>query len=80
MEEDKDKVERYVKSVSPAQQHPLKDTSPGRQLFEKNRDLATSDASYIEEGVTSVDITAYDRTGPREEDEDEGGLHFSDSD
>ncbi|CAE6421031.1 unnamed protein product [Rhizoctonia solani] len=52
----------------------------GRQLFEKNRDLATSDANYIEEGVTSVDITQYDRTAARDEEEDENGLHFSDSD
>ncbi|KAF8759929.1 RWD protein [Rhizoctonia solani] len=52
----------------------------GRQLFEKNRDLATSDANYIEEGVTSVDITQYDRTAARDEEEDDTGLHFSDSD
>ncbi|CAE6496261.1 unnamed protein product [Rhizoctonia solani] len=52
----------------------------GRQLFEKNRDLATSDANYIEEGVTSVDITQYDRTAAREDEEEETGLHFSDSD
>ncbi|CAE6503278.1 unnamed protein product [Rhizoctonia solani] len=52
----------------------------GRQLFEKNRDLATSDASFIEEGVTSVDITQYDRTAPQDEEETDTVLHFSDSD
>lgn len=75
--------EEKLKLLSPKERDEWRKTKTklsGRQLFEKNRDLATSDANYIEEGVTSVDITAYDRTGAREEDEDENGLHFSDSD
>ncbi|KAG8746390.1 hypothetical protein FRC10_005101 [Ceratobasidium sp. 414] len=75
--------EEKLKTLVPKEREEWKKakTKPsGRQLFEKNRDLATSDANYIEEGVTSVDVTKYDRTDRHEEDEDEGGLHFSDSD
>ncbi|KAG8719479.1 hypothetical protein FRC08_002726 [Ceratobasidium sp. 394] len=75
--------EEKLKTLAPKERDEWKKakTKPsGRQLFEKNRDLATSDANYIEEGVTSVDVTKYDRTDRHEEDEDEGGLHFSDSD
>jgi hypothetical protein len=54
---------------------------PGRQLFEQNRHLATSDTTLVEEGAVSVDLSQYDRSEAREEDtkEDEG-IHFSDSD
>ena len=51
----------------------------GRQLFEKNKDLATSDAALVEEGAESVDITKFDRNKEDEEAEEEG-LRFSDSD
>ncbi|CUA69432.1 hypothetical protein RSOLAG22IIIB_03958 [Rhizoctonia solani] len=72
-----------LKTLSPKERDEWKKSKSkptGRQLFEKNRDLATSDASYIEEGVTSVDIAQYDRTAAREEEEEDTGLHFSDSD
>jgi hypothetical protein len=52
----------------------------GRQLFEKDRRLATSDAAFIEEGVVSVDITQYERTRLEEEDEEENIVRFSDPD
>ena len=50
--------------------------SLGRQLFERNKNL--EDESLIEEGVVSVDFSQYERT--REEEEQETGLTFSDSD
>jgi len=48
----------------------------GRQLFERNKNL--EDETLIEEGVVSVDFSQYERT--REEEEQEAGLTFSDSD
>ncbi|KAH7343478.1 ubiquitin-conjugating enzyme/RWD-like protein [Rhizoctonia solani] len=72
-----------LKTLSPKEREEWKKSKSkptGRQLFEKNRDLATSDATYIEEGVTSVDITQYDRTAARDDEETDTGLHFSDSD
>ncbi|KAI6039053.1 hypothetical protein EDC04DRAFT_2688854 [Pisolithus marmoratus] len=48
----------------------------GRQLFERNRNLAHEDDSLMEEGTVSVDISQYDRT---KVDEDEDHIHFSDS-
>ncbi|KAF8486489.1 RWD-domain-containing protein [Gautieria morchelliformis] len=52
----------------------------GRQLFERDRNLATSDATLVEEGTTSIDISQYDRTANESETEENEGLHFSDSD
>lgn len=50
----------------------------GRQLFERNKNLDTQDEALIEEGTVSVDISQYERT--REEEEQEEGMTFSDSD
>ncbi|KAJ2368721.1 rwd domain-containing protein [Coemansia sp. RSA 2611] len=33
----------------------------GRQLFEQNQDLATSDSSYVNDGDTSVDASSFSR-------------------
>ena len=53
----------------------------GRQLFERDRNLATSDDSLLEEGTVSVDISQYDRTERIDEDEgDDDRVTFSDSD
>jgi hypothetical protein len=52
---------------------------PGRQLFEHDRNLATSDASLLEEGTVSVDVSQYERITTKKEDEEER-LEFSDSD
>jgi hypothetical protein len=52
---------------------------PGRQLFERDRNLATSDASLLEEGTVSVDVSQYERIMTTKEDE-EAQLEFSDSD
>jgi len=53
----------------------------GRTLFEQNRQLATSDAAMVEEGAVSVDLSQYDRTAALEDEEvQEEGIHFSDSD
>ncbi|KAG8913373.1 hypothetical protein FRC01_004576 [Tulasnella sp. 417] len=51
----------------------------GRQLFERNRDLATSDDTLAEEGAESVDISKFNREEAAEEEEEER-LRFSDSD
>ncbi|KAH9966647.1 ubiquitin-conjugating enzyme/RWD-like protein [Russula dissimulans] len=50
----------------------------GRQLFERDKNLATSDASLLEEGTVSVDVSQYERIATKEEEEDR--LEFSDSD
>lgn len=53
----------------------------GRQLFERDRTLDIDDASYVEEGVVSVDISQYNRHDQaHEEEEEEERVHFSDSD
>ena len=52
---------------------------PGRQLFERDKNLAASDASLLEDGTVSVDISQYERIAPVEDDE-EDRLEFSDSD
>lgn len=50
---------------------------PGRQLFEKNAALATSDEALLEEGVAEVDLAQYsreerERERRRIEEEEEG--------
>lgn len=50
---------------------------PGRQLFERNKDL--EDETLEEEDAVSVDVSQYDRTNDEDEDHEEG-LTFSDSD
>jgi hypothetical protein len=50
----------------------------GRQLFERNKNLDTQDEALIEEGTVSVDISQYERT--REEEQEDEGITFSDSD
>ena len=52
---------------------------PGRQLFERDKNLAASDASLLEDGTVSVDVSQYERTVPVEDGE-EDRLDFSDSD
>jgi hypothetical protein len=52
---------------------------PGRQLFERDKNLATSDASLLEEGTVSVDVSQYERI-TTEKDDEEDRLEFSDSD
>jgi hypothetical protein len=52
---------------------------PGRQLFERDKNLAASDASLLEDGTVSVDVSQYERIAT-EEDEEEARLEFSDSD
>ena len=52
---------------------------PGRQLFERDKNLAASDASLLEDGTVSVDVSQYERTASVEDD-DEDRLEFSDSD
>jgi len=51
----------------------------GRQLFERDKNLAASDASLLELGTVSVDVSQYERIATVEDDE-EDRLEFSDSD
>ncbi|KAI0318949.1 hypothetical protein OF83DRAFT_880004 [Amylostereum chailletii] len=51
----------------------------GRQLFERDRNLDTSDDSLLEEGTVSVDVSQYEREREQEDEEDDR-VHFSDSD
>ena len=53
--------------------------SPGRQLFERDKDLAASDASLLEDGTVSVDVSQYERI-TTDDDDEEDRLEFSDSD
>jgi len=69
------KVQDLVKCFSLAST--LTMCSLGRQLFERNKNL--EDETLMEEGAVSVDISQYDRTN-QEEEEQEEGLTFSDSD
>ncbi|KAF9532957.1 RWD domain-containing protein [Crepidotus variabilis] len=48
----------------------------GRQLFERNKNL--DDETLVEEGTVSVDFSQYERV--QEEEKEEEGLTFSDSD
>ena len=48
----------------------------GRQLFERNKYL--EEDTLMEEGTVSVDVSQYERTGAKEEEEDH--ITFSDSD
>jgi len=71
--------EEQLKSMTPKEREEWKKFGTrlsGRQLFERNKNL--EDETLIEEGAVSVDFSQYQRT--REEDEQEAGLTFSDSD
>ena len=54
--------------------------TPGRQLFERDRNLGTLDEGLNKEDAVSVDISQYDRTAMEDEDNDEDHVTFSDSD
>ncbi|EAU88561.2 hypothetical protein CC1G_04267 [Coprinopsis cinerea okayama7 len=73
--------EEKLKGLTPKEREEYKRAQlrlTGRQLFERNRNLDERDEGLIEEGTTSVDISQYDRT--QEDEEQEEGLTFSDSD
>lgn len=75
--------EDKLKNLSSKEREELKRQAvrpTGKQLFEQDRNLATSDAALVEEGVTSVDVSQYDRTHPMEDEDEDEGLVFSDSD
>jgi len=72
-----------LKSLTPKERDEYKKVfarPSGRQLFERNRQLDTSDAALVEEGSVSVDVSQYERTGPIEEEPEEERLALSDSD
>ncbi|KAG0707789.1 RWD-domain-containing protein [Suillus ampliporus] len=79
----KDEDER-LRALSPRDREEWKrsTTRPtGRQLFERNKNLEHDDDSFVEEGIVSVDFSQYDRSQPRaHDDDDDDGVHFSDSD
>jgi len=71
--------EEHLKNMTPKEREEWKKSSTrlsGRQLFERNKNL--EDETLLEEGVVSVDFSQYERT--REEEEQDAGLTFSDSD
>jgi len=59
----------------------MKTKPSGRQLFERDRNLATSDATLVDEDAVSVDVSQYDRTAAAHDDEEdeEDHVRFSDS-
>ncbi|TFY63976.1 hypothetical protein EVJ58_g2921 [Rhodofomes roseus] len=74
--------EERLKAMTPKEREEYKRLATrltGRHLFERDRSLAVSDDSMIDEGAVSVDISQYDRTAIEEE-EDEERVTFSDSD
>ncbi|KAJ7452449.1 RWD-domain-containing protein [Mycena galericulata] len=50
----------------------------GRQLFERNKNL--EEDALLEEGTVSVDISQYERTGREDDEAEDEGITFSDSD
>ena len=58
----------------------LNELSSGRQLFERDKDLAISDSALEEEGLVSVDISQYERTRELEDEDEADRVDFSDSD
>ncbi|KAI0736969.1 RWD-domain-containing protein [Fomitopsis betulina] len=77
----KEEAER-LKGMTPKEREEYKRLATrlsGRQLFERDQNLANDDDSLVEEGAESVDITQYDRTAVENEEEEEG-VTFSDSD
>jgi len=72
-----------LKGLTPKERDEVKKLATrltGRQLFERNRDLATSDDSLLEEGTVSVDVSQYEREAVYEDEEVEDQVTFSDSD
>jgi len=72
--------EEKLKASSPKEREEYKKYATrltGRQLFERNRHL--EDEGLMEDGTVSVDVSQYERTRLEEQEEDEG-VTFSDSD
>ncbi|KAF8504051.1 RWD-domain-containing protein [Hysterangium stoloniferum] len=75
--------EERLKGLPPKERDELRKIGTrltGRQLFERDRNLALSDAALIEDGTTSIDISQYDRTANESEPEENEILQLSDSD
>ncbi|TFK54906.1 RWD-domain-containing protein [Heliocybe sulcata] len=75
--------EEKLKAMTPKEREEYKkaQTRPsGRQLFERDKTLAATDESLVEEGTVSVDFSQYERRKAQEEEEEEEHVEFSDSD
>ncbi|KZT26219.1 RWD-domain-containing protein [Neolentinus lepideus HHB14362 ss-1] len=75
--------EEKLKGMTPKEREEYKkfQTRPsGRQLFERDKTLATMDDSLAEEGTVSVDFSQYERRRDQDEEEEESLVEFSDSD
>lgn len=75
--------EERTKGMTPKEREEYKKITTrlsGRQLFERNKHLATAEDSLVEEGTESVDISQYERQQTIDEEEYESHLEFSDSD
>lgn len=73
--------EEKMKGMTPKEREEYKKSATrltGRQLFERNRDLAASDDNLVEEGTVSIDASQYERE-IREDEEEENQVTFSDS-
>jgi len=73
--------EERLKAMSPKEREEYKKLATrlsGRQLFERDKNLAISDDSLIEEDAVSVDISQFDREAVEEEEDEH--ITFSDSD
>ncbi|KAI5124547.1 hypothetical protein M0805_003069 [Coniferiporia weirii] len=74
--------EERLKGMSPKEREEhkkLQTRLSGRELFERNRNL-DDEANLIEEGTVSVDISQYERSIERGEEQENERLEFSDSD
>ncbi|KAG6818137.1 hypothetical protein H0H87_000042 [Tephrocybe sp. NHM501043] len=72
--------EEKIKGLTPKEKEEFKRIGSrltGRQLFERG-DRNLEDDTLLEEGTVSVDVSQYERTGI-EEDQEEEGVTFSDS-
>jgi len=73
--------EEKLKNLTPKEREEYKKFRgrlSGKQLFERSRDWAEDES--LEEDGTSVDVTQYERTRQREEENEGDRVYFSDSD
>jgi len=81
--QDKEEEER-MRGMTPKERDEFRRSKTkltGRQLFERDRNLGKEEEALGEDGAESVDISKYDRTAPvEEEEEEETGITFEDSD
>ncbi|KAK0483598.1 ubiquitin-conjugating enzyme/RWD-like protein [Armillaria novae-zelandiae] len=73
--------EERMKGLTPKEREEVKrmySRLSGRQLFEKNRNL--EEDALLEEGTVSVDVSQYERSHRDDDQDEDEGVTFSDSD